>query len=79
MTAALVAIIVAVLEAVVSGLFGLYRGSSKSEAAAAKRETAAVLDVVDSEKAIRDAGKEVERAGLSYEDVFVPRLDNVPL
>lgn len=71
-------ILIVIIKAVLSLIGMSMESSAKSDAAAAKKETAAVLDVTDSEKAIRDAGREVERAGLRYEDVFMPRLDNVP-
>lgn len=71
-------ILIVIIKAVLSLIGMSMESSAKSDAAAAKKETAAVLDVTDSEKAIRDAGREVERAGLRYEDVFMPHLDNVP-
>jgi len=75
-------ILIAIIGALLSGLFKLIGismdNSAKSDAAAAKRESAAVIGTVEAEDRIREAGREVERAGLRYEDVFMPRLDNVP-
>jgi len=75
-------ILIAIIGALLSGLFKLIgismENSAKSDAAAAKRESAAVIGTVEAEDRIREAGREVERAGLRYEDVFMPRLDNVP-
>jgi hypothetical protein len=75
-------ILIAIIGALLSGLFKIIgismENSAKSEAAAAKRETAAVIGTAEAEDRIREAGREVERAGLRYEDVFMPRLDNVP-
>jgi hypothetical protein len=74
-------ILIAIVTALLGGLFKIIGismdNSAKSDAEASKKETVAVLDVVDSEKKIRDSGREVERAGLRYEDVFVPRSGSV--
>jgi len=79
-------ILIAIIGALIKGLFGVIGlsmdNSAKTEAAARKKETEAVLETTDVERDIMDHVLEVEHEGVKPEDIFAPELpsvDSVPV